>query len=1030
MKYTNNHKHWARTLLMGTSAVAMSSAVLAPAMAQEDGAADSGQDTIVVTGIRGSLTSSMNTKRNAEGVVDAISAEDIGKFPDTNLAESLQRITGVSIDRVNGEGSEVTVRGFGGGFNLVTLNGRSMPSANIGVVGGDQEADDSRATSRSFDFSNLASEGVAGLEVYKTGRADAPTGGIGATINIKTNRPLERPGFRATVAAKGLHDTSVIRGDDFTPEASGLMSWTDDNEKFGVSLFGSYQKRESGVASATSNNWNIVSYDDFFGPTGDSSPFITPSTVIVNRPNQDALISVPNDSRLHASDFVRERLNAQLVLQFRPLENLTFTGDFTYANNESEEQRADQTNWFSRPFDEVRFDANPVVATTVFLSETNTGGRDFGHEQQYRAEKDTLESFGFNAEWDVSDTFKLVLDGHSSKAESLPNNPNGFSSTQISIAAPVTASSSVDYSSGFPFRTRVIDDSIRANGNGVLDVGDLGSQPARQNRSIQLSEVDEIRLDGSWDMIENGTFNFGGSYRKSEMTQSRQRFQQTLGNWGVNNPGDVEQFAPGVVEEYCLNCLFDDFNAGPDNIAFRGDATQLFNALSTSPLYSGQEIRTTTDEFNLVEEEVISVYGQVSVDTVLLGRPAHILAGVRYEDTQTTSTSVVTELTAIQWDSDNDFTEVAGTASTSLVDSGDYSNLLPSFDLSVDVTDDLVVRASFSKTIARPDFSNLFSALSVNRPSRPTALGGIATGSSGDPNLRPLESDNFDISVEWYYDDASYISIGAFEKRVSNFIGTGTETRNAFGLRDASSGAAGSRSGEALAELDNLGALPTDTNLFTLTALLEQTGDLATASSMFQANLLANGNVDEQYAETVFSSISLVGDANDPLYDFQVQIPINNREGNISGLEFAAQHFFGDTGFGIAANYTLVNGDVGIDVGASPNEDQFALLGLSDSANVVGIYEKGRISARVAWNWRDEFLIQTNRGGFRNPVFVDAYDQFDVSVSYNVTDNINLTFEGINLGGSTTRTFGRDESNLWLAQELKPRYLLGARYTF
>src|SRR4029077_4556549 len=141
-----------------------------PVFAQDQAAAEK-LDEVVVTGIRGSLQASMETKRDATGVVDAISAEDIGKFPDTNLAESLQRITGVSIDRVNGEGSAITVRGFGPGFNLVTLNGRQLPAAHVGTITGNPTNTGAQGVTRSFDFANLASEGVSGLEVYKTGNA-------------------------------------------------------------------------------------------------------------------------------------------------------------------------------------------------------------------------------------------------------------------------------------------------------------------------------------------------------------------------------------------------------------------------------------------------------------------------------------------------------------------------------------------------------------------------------------------------------------------------------------------------------------------------------------------------------------------------------------------------------------------------------------------------------------------------------------------------------------------------------------------
>ena len=191
-------------------------------------------DTIKVTGIRRSLTSSRDLKRDAQGVVDGIVAEDIGKFPDTNLAESSQRITGVSIDRSAGEGSKVTVRGVGPDFNLMLLNGRQMPASSI--------ADTGASNSRAFDFANLASEAVSGIEVYKTSRASTPTGGIGATINIKTARPLQNPDFLANIAIKGVTDTSgdnlpsSLQGDSVTPEVSGIISAKSADGKFGIAL--------------------------------------------------------------------------------------------------------------------------------------------------------------------------------------------------------------------------------------------------------------------------------------------------------------------------------------------------------------------------------------------------------------------------------------------------------------------------------------------------------------------------------------------------------------------------------------------------------------------------------------------------------------------------------------------------------------------------------------------------------------------------------------------------------------------------
>ena len=226
--------------------------------ATESGQGD-GQE-IVVTGIRASLERAIAIKREAPGIVDAISAEDIGKFPDTNLAESLQRIPGVSINRTNGEGSQVTVRGFGPTYNMVTLNGRQLATSTVSVVGGDQNADGAQGTSRSFDFSNLATEGVRTLEVYKTGRAAVPSGGIGATINIVSRRPLDerKSGLDGSIGAKAVYDTSVNDcldcGSKVTPEFSGVLSWSDPDQRFGVMLFGSYQKRNYTSIAATSND--------------------------------------------------------------------------------------------------------------------------------------------------------------------------------------------------------------------------------------------------------------------------------------------------------------------------------------------------------------------------------------------------------------------------------------------------------------------------------------------------------------------------------------------------------------------------------------------------------------------------------------------------------------------------------------------------------------------------------------------------------------------------------------------------------
>src|SRR3990170_879915 len=159
---------------------------------------------------------------------------------------------------------------------MVTVNGRQLATSSIDAVGGDLAVDFARATSRSFDFSNLASEGVSRLEVYKTGRAAIPSGGIGAAINIVTQRPLDAAGdgLRGSIGAKALYDTS--RSFQVTPEVSGVLNWSDVNDTIGVSLFGAYQERKSASAQATQNDWNIRRFADMPGRGA--------NTIITNAP--------------------------------------------------------------------------------------------------------------------------------------------------------------------------------------------------------------------------------------------------------------------------------------------------------------------------------------------------------------------------------------------------------------------------------------------------------------------------------------------------------------------------------------------------------------------------------------------------------------------------------------------------------------------------------------------------------------------------------------------------------------------------
>jgi len=985
-------------------------------------AQDEPMEEVVVRGYRGSLVNSMNMKRDSTGVVDAITAEDIGKFPDTNLAESMQRITGVSIDRQNGEGAQVTVRGFGPGYNLVTLNGRTIPTATVTLVG----AKDGYvgAQGRSFNFADVASEGISSLEVIKTGSATLPSGGIGATINIQTLKPLEAGSTQGTFGVKAQSDTSVSQGDSITPELSGLYSWVNNDQTWGVSVFGAYSKRDSGAASGYIND-----YAYGYGP-GIASSFLRAdgSTVLNNPPADGQLWMIPQDSRNDFSDISRERLNGMATVQFRPRDNLTLTADYMFIQNTSEELRYEQTNWYATPMDQIDFDTSGPVVIPTYMQENNNGTKDVGFEQQNRKQKDQLEEAGFNLQWDIDDRQSLRFDAQSSHGQSVPDNRLGHSTTAAAIAAPVVLQHSTDYSADLPIQRYTIDDSISGNDNGILDVGDLASQVWRSWTNTQDMNVNEFDLRYTL-QGDNGRLDFGANMRNTDIYVRSTSTQQDLGSWGMAFPRDVEQYAPGVVEQFCMACEFSTYNGGDTRVAFRSDATKLFSIMT--PIYEalGHGI-TVNDSQNYLSEDINALYAQFQTETEFMGKELQINGGLRYEQTHVKATAIQPVPSNVLWQADNDFLIQYGGGSQEVNGKGDYSYLLPNLDFRLNVTDDVVARLSYSQTIGRVPFGNLFANTTVNPPNRPTVLGGVTGGSSNDPGLLPLESENFDVSVEWYYGDASYVSLGFFDKKVKNFLGTGVFDKPLFGLLDPTAGNAGSRSGDALDIINNLSVDQSEANLFTLVALMDKySGDRAAAQAEFEANLV-NGVLPQTYVDQILGEFDVSGDSADAPMIFRVTQPINQREGHIHGWEVAWQHFLGDTGFGWAANYTIVDGDVTADNAGDPNENQFALVGLSDTANLSLIYENYGWSARLAYNWRDAFLNATNQGGARSPQYTDAYGQLDASVSYDLNDHIQLTLEAINLNGEPTRMYRRKEAATIWAYENQPRYTLGARYRF
>ena len=1063
-----------------------------PVFAQEQASEE--LEEVVVTGLRGSLKASMETKRDAVGVVDAINAEDIGKFPDTNLSEALQRITGVSIDRRNGEGSTVTARGFGPQFNMVTLNGRQMPAADAFADGG-ATGGGASGNSRSFNFANLAAEAINAVEVYKTSRADIATGGIGATINIKTARPLDNDGLVLNVGAKVVNDTTNRVGEDFTPELSGIFSWASDSKMFGVGVSASYQRRDSGSSSSTVNDWHIqpwvgssVAANQGAAPlyiNNNDTPYLGTddfvNAQIVNAPANGQLYGIPNDIRYAFSDSSRERINGQVTLQFAPMESLTFTVDYTFAQQQLTEDRGEQTIWLQRNgFNYLEFDTGNAVATPVVLREWTGASKDFGYEQQHREQENQLKSPGLNVNWDVTDNFNLGFDFHDSKATSLPNDPiTGGSQTAFSLAGKVPSTCLESYApnpanptaappcrnasnfwtqefrfnDGLPIAARTLYPSqlnayagVNGNSDYSFNTSSLGSQVLRIAYQDQTTDIMQARLDGKL-KFENGSIAFGIETRSMDSQQRTSGGTIHMGDWGVADAGSVPTLVD-LLTPFSVSGSFDDFNpVGAPTGGWKGNADTLglwsiargntdpTNAAGLWHYANWDEAAAPDGELRYnpgfgtnskVEEDTKSIYLQFAMKAELGDMPANVVLGARYETTDVTSTAIILVPTAVRWEDDNDFSVVRPTTTTPFSQDASYSNLLPSLDFDLAITDSLKARFSYSETIARAGYGQLSAAQSPNGPGGSSLNGFTPTGTANNPALVPLQSDNLDLSLEYYFSESGYVSVGFFDKRVKNFIGNSVVNQNLFGIRNETGGP---RAQAALAALKSGNFATDDSALFTMVAMTEHP-EGTTYQGTFYAGGASNYNASNAQHVAFATAFDILPAADDPLYTFAVNQPVNNKEARIHGFEFGGQYFFGDTGLGILANYTVVRGDVGYDVTSDPNVNQFALTGLSDSANAVLMFEKFGISARLAYNWRDEFLQNINQGSWRNPIYVEAYDQIDLSVGYDINDHIAVSFEAINLTGEDIRWHGRSVNQLWRLEDQGARFALGARYKF
>ncbi len=939
-------------------AMATATALNAPA-AEQATTPQPGESTaveeVIVTGLRGSLQRNLDIKRSSAGVVDAISAEDIGKFPDSNVAASLQRLPGVSIQRsgARGEPQGITVRGFGGDFNETLYDGRRISTATGG---------------RSVDFSTVGADFVGGLTVLKTPDVTLSSSSIGATVNVAFPKPFDHPGRRMAFTASGSVQDDAGK---FVPTVGALFSDTFADNKFGVLVDAMYTRHDTQTNRVYVSGW----------PGGKYAPCqLTASCTSAQLSSANKTITgwFPQQygaTQIYTKD---ERIDGRIALQWAPTDDLTVTLDDNFSRQDVKADNFGYGIWFNQEgLRNVKLDENgTTVDFTQAGSQTDfTAGTD-------RSVLQTNQT-GLNVQWDVSDNLKFEADA--SYAKSWLNPGGQITSDNADVGYGFGIGPALGLSiTGDSKNTLPTLHGYGPNGDASrwADTSAIGSHVVVRQAQENTDEVKQLRVAGSWDQ-EGFRIKAGGTYLEDhyQIQQSNtfvNNYWQAYPGYGPASGANGGVMVPASLftDRVSTNNFIPGFSGSlpPTLLKFDAKAYQQFLSSLGNPQtktipgfnYSGGTVGTSfTGAFDMaldngsirdITEKTWALFVRANFDVDLAGMPFHFNAGVREENTHVTSSGFGQVPTAITGSAgDPTLLTVTLSAPQAVSTKSNYSYLLPSVDMKLELTESIHLRLDASRTLTRPALSLLTPVLSVGTGQRVGAL----TASGGSPALKPYLADNFDAAVEWYYRPNAYVSVNFFLKDVSNFIVGGTQRQTINGVID-----------------------PT---------------------------------------------------TNQPAV-FSVTQQVNGPDATVRGVELAWQHVFGDSGFGFNANATIVDTNKPYDRD-DISQSGFAITGLANSANLVAFYDKHGLEARVAVNYRAEYLRafgqNQNTGAFGSePTFENPNLQVDFSSSYALTKQINVFFEALNITNEVQSTHGRYDNQLLDVFAYGRRYSAGARFRF
>lgn len=683
-------------------------------------------DTVTVTGYRASLEKAMDIKRGEAGVVDAIVAEDIGKFPDLNLAESLQRIPGVVITRDAGEGRNISVRGLDSNFTRVRVNGMEALTT---VGSSDQNGGSNRG--RGFDFNVFASDLFSQLIVRKTAQADVEEGSLGATVDLRTARPFDYDGFTFAASTQLTHGDMGGKTD---PRIAALVSNTWADGKFGALMSFAVSDRRTLEEGSGTGRWAGGTSNGNFNA---ASPFADARLATTNHPRFPRYTLMEHD---------QQRVGVTGSLQFKPTDRTSFSLDALYSKIDASRDE--------KYIEAISFSRGACAAGTAGANCRAIGGGgkpetivrdgviengamvyglfdnvDIRSESRHDEWSTVFTQIGLEGEHEFSDNFKLS--GKVGTSSSKHENPI---QTTIIMDKYNVDNYSYDYR-GDPYKP-VLDYGIDPTSGTGWTLAEIRLRPQYVQNDFDIGQ-----LDFNWNISPNFRLKGGVqakdySFSTRELRRASEVSVPAFSGGGFIIPSDLTTLASlsGVNGSPGTWVI-------PDYQAF----ANLLDIYSNTGTFALTERAVNTRG---VDEEDRGVYLQGDFSVDLGSIPVSGNFGVRYVRTKQSSTGVAT---------------ASGVPVVSTV-SREYSDTLPSMNLVAEVMPDLLIRLGAAKVMTRPGLGSLTPGVTVN------VSGGARTVSGGNPALDPIRAKTVDLGVEWYFNEGAMLGLGLFYKDIESFI--------------------------------------------------------------------------------------------------------------------------------------------------------------------------------------------------------------------------------------------------------------------